>query len=226
MPERIMPGLGLRSFYDPGQSDWGTSLSEDLRRLSAVVQLAVLSRSIALPATGTAGDIYIVPAGAAVQAGAIALWDGAAGSESWVYITPAVGWQAWVGDEAARVRFDGAAWRADTPSYDFGFFAPVTPTADQLMGAVVIARQVNVRADFAGARGHVDIPPAATFTISVTRNGTEVGTIAVSTTGVFTFSTGGLSIALTPGDIVRFIAPSQPDTTVEGLAATIVAALI
>jgi len=33
MPERIMPGLGLRAFYEPGQRDWGTSVSEDLRRL-------------------------------------------------------------------------------------------------------------------------------------------------------------------------------------------------
>jgi hypothetical protein len=24
MPERIMPGLGLRAFYDPGQRNWGT----------------------------------------------------------------------------------------------------------------------------------------------------------------------------------------------------------
>ena len=31
IPERIMPGLGLRAFYDPGQRNWGTSLSEDLR---------------------------------------------------------------------------------------------------------------------------------------------------------------------------------------------------
>ncbi len=112
MPERIMPGLGLRSFYDPGQRDWGTTLSEDLRRLSALVHLRVLSRSTALPATGTAGDIYIVPAGAAAHAGDIALWDGQAGAEAWVYIAPAAGWEAWVGDEAARVRFDGAEWGA------------------------------------------------------------------------------------------------------------------
>ena len=112
MPDRIMPGLGLRAFYDPGQRDWGTSVSEDLRKLSAVVQLAVLSRSTALPATGSPGDIYIVPSGAAANANAIALWDGPAGSEAWVYITPAAGWEAWVADEAARVRLIGAEWGA------------------------------------------------------------------------------------------------------------------
>ena len=27
MTERVMPGLGLRSFYDAGQADWGETLS-------------------------------------------------------------------------------------------------------------------------------------------------------------------------------------------------------
>ena len=53
MPERILPGLGLRAFYDPGQRNWGTSLSEDLRRLSALVQPRATSRSTALPGTGS-----------------------------------------------------------------------------------------------------------------------------------------------------------------------------
>ena len=52
------------------------------------------------PRAGTAGDIYIVPSGAASNAGEIALWDGPSGSEAWVYITPAAGWEAWVADEA------------------------------------------------------------------------------------------------------------------------------
>ena len=61
MPERIMPGVGLRAFYDPGQRNWGTSLSEDLRLVSALLQARALSRSIPLPTTGTAGQIRIMP---------------------------------------------------------------------------------------------------------------------------------------------------------------------
>jgi hypothetical protein len=110
MPERIMPGLGLRAFYDPGQRNWGTSVSEDLRRLSVLVQARALSRSIALPASGNAGDIYIVPEGAPANADDLALWDGEPGSETWVFLSPQPGWQVWIADEARHVRFTGAAW--------------------------------------------------------------------------------------------------------------------
>ena len=110
MPERIMPGLGLRAFYDPGQRNWGTSLSEDLRRVSVLAQATALSRSTALPAVGSAGDILIVPASEGANANAIALWDGTLGAETWVFLTPQPGWQVWIADEARTVRFSAGNW--------------------------------------------------------------------------------------------------------------------
>jgi len=110
MAERIMPGLGLRAFYEPGQRNWGSSVSEDLRALSVLVQARALSHSTALPGTGAAGDVYIVPEGAPANPGAVALWDGEPGSETWVFLTPQPGWQVWIADEARHVRFDGTAW--------------------------------------------------------------------------------------------------------------------
>ena len=110
MPERIMPGLGLRAFYDPGQRNWGTSLSEDLRTLSVLVQARAASRSAALPGSGSIGDVYIAPANAPSHANALALWDGEPGAENWAFLTPQEGWQVWVTDETRHVRFDGLAW--------------------------------------------------------------------------------------------------------------------
>lgn len=110
MPERIMPGLGLRAFYDPGQRNWGTSLSEDLRRLSVLVQATVLSRSTPLPLAGNVGDITVVPAGSPANTHAIAVWDGEPGAEDWVFLIPQEGWEVWVADEARRLRFAGGAW--------------------------------------------------------------------------------------------------------------------
>ncbi|MDR5653899.1 DUF2793 domain-containing protein [Ruixingdingia sedimenti] len=110
MSERIMPGLGLRAFYAPGQRNWGTSVSEDLRALSVLVQARALSRSATLPPVGNPGDIRIVPAGALSHANALALWDGEAGAEDWVYLTPQEGWQVWIADEARHVRFTDGAW--------------------------------------------------------------------------------------------------------------------
>jgi hypothetical protein len=112
MTERTLPGLGLRAFYAPGQRDWGTTVSEDLRRLSALVQPRALSRTTALPAVGNAGDIYLVPTGAAAQANALALWDGAAGAEAWVYLPPQLGWIVYIADEDREVRFTATGWSA------------------------------------------------------------------------------------------------------------------
>ena len=105
MPERILPGAGLRAFYDPGQRNWGTSLSEDLRRLSALVQPRATSRSAALPGTGSTGQIAIVPDAAGANANALALWDQMAGIPAWVFLAPQEGWQVWITDEARFVRF-------------------------------------------------------------------------------------------------------------------------
>ena len=110
MSERIMPGLGLRAFYAEGQAGWGTPLSEDLRALSVLVQARALSRSTALPGSGSAGDVCIVPDWAGAHADDLALWDGPAGSEAWVFLTPQPGWTVWVEDETAALRWSGSAW--------------------------------------------------------------------------------------------------------------------
>src|SRR5690606_16663793 len=105
MPERIMPGLGLRAFYDPGQRDWGLSLSEDLRLVSALVQARVTSRTTPLPATGSTGQIPTVPEDAGAYANALAVWDRIDVSLAWVHLRPEEGWQVWIADEARHVRF-------------------------------------------------------------------------------------------------------------------------
>jgi hypothetical protein len=110
MPERILPGVGLRAFYDPGQRNWGTSLSEDLRRLSALVQPRATSRTAALPGTGSTGQVAIVPAATGANANALALWDQVAGVPAWVFLAPQEGWQVWISDEARFVRFAAGAW--------------------------------------------------------------------------------------------------------------------
>ena len=110
MPERIMPGLGLRAFYDPGQRNWGTSLSEDLRLVSILVQARAASRSTPLPASGSAGQIMIMPAAASANANAVALWDDLDGTAAWVFLPAQDGWQFWIADEARHVRFAVGAW--------------------------------------------------------------------------------------------------------------------
>jgi len=132
MAERVLPGLKLRGFYDAGQRNWGTPLSEDLRRLSALVQPRAASRSLALP-TAPAADqhILIVPANAAQNANALALWDVVGTAPAWVFLPPEEGWRVWVADEARFVRFTAGAW-VDEPPYGVARLRTLTGTAHTL----------------------------------------------------------------------------------------------
>ena len=172
MPERIMPGLGLRAFYDPGQRNWGTSLSEDLRALSVLVQARALSRLAPLPASGNAGDITLVPADAAVNANALALWDGVPGAEDWVFLAPQPGWQVWIVDEARHVRFDAGAW-VEVPRPGVVPIRTLTATAHTLE----LTDSGSILETTGASTATVTIPAEATvpFEIGTLINLTQIG---------------------------------------------------
>ncbi|MCC5989489.1 MAG: DUF2793 domain-containing protein [Pararhodobacter sp.] len=196
MAERIMPGLGLRAFYEPGQRNWGSSVSEDLRTLSVLVQARAMSRSSALPGSGNAGDIYIVPEGAPANAGALALWDGEPGSETWILLTPQPGWQVWIADETRHVRFDGTAW-VEVPRPGIVPIRTLTATAHTLE---VIDTGCIIETTGSSAVT-ITIPPEASVPfeigalINVTQVGAGIATVAAAT-GVSLNGVSGGSIAL------------------------------
>ena len=192
MPERIMPGLGLRAFYDPGQRDWGTSVSEDLRRLSVLVQARALSRLAPLPASGSAGDIYIVPEGASANADALALWDGEPGAEAWVHLTPQPGWQVWVADEARHVRFDGAAW-VEVPRPGIVPIRTLTATAHtlELTDTGSILETTGASSVTVTIPDEVSVPFEIGTLINMTQVGAGVTTITAATGVSLNGVTGG-----------------------------------
>ncbi len=108
------PRLSL-PYLAPQQAQKHVTVNESLRRLDALVQLRVASRSLAAePAALGDGDAYIIPAGASgatwsgFQAGAIAVFqDGA-----WIEIAPEEGYFAYVADEGAFARYSSGAWSA------------------------------------------------------------------------------------------------------------------
>ncbi len=220
MTERVMPGLGLRSFYESGQQDWGDTVSEDLRALSIIVGAHVASRTTALPASGSAGDIYIVPSGGGVHADEIAVWDGPAGLEDWVYLAPTLGCHVFIEDEATNVQWTGAAWEAfasggggATP-YDIRLGFGATPTASQVVEAILIVRDVTFAGDFAGSLGSIGTVPAADLALSVQDDGVEIGTITIGTDGVFTFATTGAAAqTVAASSLLTLVAPAAPDAS-------------
>jgi len=105
MTRRSLPGLGLTGGYGSGDGGWTDEMNTNLLTMSAVAQLTVESMTTTLPGSPTDGTLYIVPTAGANQ-WKVAVRDNGA----WVYLTPKVGWEAWVKDVSKRVRWSGSAW--------------------------------------------------------------------------------------------------------------------
>lgn len=108
--------LGL-PFLEAAQAQKHVTVNEALRRLDALVQLAVKSSALATPpSTLVEGDRYIVAEGASGAwmgaEGNIASWtDGA-----WIFFAPEKGWRAWDENEGAFIVYGGANWAAELGS--------------------------------------------------------------------------------------------------------------
>lgn len=104
--QRALPGLGLVGFWDEGSNGWKPDMDENLRRLSALVQLNVASRTVPLPSNLADGAVYIVPDNAGANAKRLALRD----NGTWVYLSPIKGLRATVKDEDKFYWYNGTAW--------------------------------------------------------------------------------------------------------------------
>lgn len=110
MAAKTDPNFGIQYGWDPRESGWNTGMDDNLKKLGALVMLAVLSRTTtAQPSSPTEGERYIVPASAtgsdwSGQDGSVALYqDGA-----WSFYRPANGWTAYVADNDERVTYNAA----------------------------------------------------------------------------------------------------------------------
>jgi hypothetical protein len=101
----------------PNQAQKHVTHNEALRRLDALVQLAVADRDLtAPPASPEEGACWLVGAGAsgawADHDDEIAAWqDGA-----WAFIAPVTGWRVYVADEALLCVWSGAGWTEAVPA--------------------------------------------------------------------------------------------------------------
>jgi len=104
------PNLGLNYGWEFRESGWKNGMDANLKKLGALVQLAVTSKTAPVPAGPTNGDRYIVPAGAtgawAGQVGKIAVRIAGV----WEFHTPGEGWLAWVTEDRELDVFTGGAW--------------------------------------------------------------------------------------------------------------------
>lgn len=108
--------------------------------------------------------------------------------------------------------------------YDVPLSFAGTPDAGALMGKLIAVREVDFEANFAGSAGHVGTNPAATFEIDVQDDGVSIGTISISTGGVFTFTTtGGTAKTVAVGSRIEFYASSDSpaEATIADIAVTL-----
>lgn len=105
-------------YLQAAQAQKHVTVNEALSKLDALAQLRVQSRTLDIPTAPIDGLAYIVPPGAtglwAAMDGLIALFL----NGGWEFVSPISGWVAWVLDEAAELRFDGAQWDYAVVSVD------------------------------------------------------------------------------------------------------------
>ena len=96
-----------------------------------------------------------------------------------------------------------------------------TPGAAAVVLILTMVRAVSFAANFSGSRGTLSANPTATATYTVKKNGSSIGTVAVSTGGVFTFATsGGAAQSFAAGDRMTVEAPSPADSTLANVGLT------
>ncbi len=105
------PNLKL-PYILPSQAQKHITHNEALRLLDAVLHLSIKSRTrTEAPETPASGERYLVAEPAAGP------WAGKEGmiasfiDGGWLFVAPAIGWQAYVEDEAQLTVYDGALWK-------------------------------------------------------------------------------------------------------------------
>jgi hypothetical protein len=104
---------------------------------------------------------------------------------------------------------------------------PGTLGAGQICGAFVATFAITFAANLAGSRGAIlavagGANPASTAVFNIYKNAVLVGTMTISTAGVFTFATvGGVAVTFNAGDYMVIIAPGSADPDLAGFTFTL-----
>lgn len=94
---------------------------------------------------------------------------------------------------------------------DIGFVYSGLPLNGQIINYPV-NQTLKLVTSLTGSKFTLGTNPASTATYTLKKNGSSIGSIAISTGGVFT-PTFSSDITFSPGDVFNIIAPSPQDTT-------------
>lgn len=122
--------------------------------------------------------------------------------------------------EAATKAYVDNAVGGVTP-YDIAVFFDGVPVADEDVLKFVAVRDYYLPEDLVGSRAVSTVSATAQTDLDIQKNGSSIGTIrwaAAATSATFIFAA---DVNFVAGDVLRIVAPTTPDATLEDIAITL-----
>ena len=132
MAKRQLPGLGLTAYWPYGSDNWNLEMDTNLRLLSAVAQINVASRTVAIADMDNT-KMYIVPDGSPTNAKSVAIYDDGV----WVYLVPKAGWLASI-NGGSQYRYNGSDWVLNVAPPAWGTFTGTLADQADLQAALAL----------------------------------------------------------------------------------------
>lgn len=131
--------------------------------------------------------------------------------------SPTIGSIRWNATSQVVEFWSGSSWSSVFPStapYDMYGSYLGQPSATQLLWRIVMVRQITLPVNLTGSQAIcLTAPTNSSLTLSISRNGTSIGTIdylSNSTVGSFTFAA---QVVFNAGDILQVNGPASTDST-------------
>ena len=120
--------------------------------------------------------------------------------------------------QADSTQSTGIKWALQP--YDITFAYPGAPPNATVLQLICFSRAVAMSGNFSGSTGHCGGNPTSTAVYTVYKNGSQIGTVALATSGGFTFATtGGASQSFVAGDTLSILTPAA-DATLSSVTMT------
>lgn len=125
------------------------------------------------------------------------------------------------GNSATAAAASAAAAAAIGIVHTLGLFFAATPTSSEVLALYTFVETVVYPDDFLGAAADIETNPTSSLVLTIQKNGSSVGTITVSTGGVFTFATTGTTVTFAVGDQIKIVGPATADATAANCSITL-----
>lgn len=230
MPERTLPGLGLKSGWADTESGWGPAMRENLLKLAIMVatEATVVDE---LPAEPVAGMIRILSSVSAENPGKMAVFDGPEGEEEWLFFDLPRGFIFYDGNLNAYVRKitlgEGGYDFVPIPFDDFGsrvqdlqFWFDGVPGASAVIGRFCLTEDMVLAGNLLGSRITIGTPPAVETDLELIAEGdtTVLATFTILDDGDWSMATdAGDPVTLLGGVPYVLVGPVVPDAALANI---------